>query len=410
MIGKMTALLLAGTLLTAGLMTGCGDSGSASMEAQAGTAAETAAGNGNSADEETSAESSSGQAKENSGGQAEENSSQAKESSGGKNAADTDDIQEATRQVFAMDTYMSVTAYGSGDSAEKAVEAAEKEINRLDALFSTGEESSEVSEINAEGQGKLSEDGAYLMKYALRLYQETEGSYDISIYPVMKLWGFTDQNYKVPSEKELKKALDLVDGSKIDYDEEMRQVTFEKEGMAIDFGSIAKGYTSDRIMKIFEENGVISGLVNLGGNVQCYRQKTDGSDWRVAIQTPEKDENYLGVLSCADKAVITSGGYERYFEEDGKTYHHIIDPATGYPADSGLLSSSIVCSDGTLADGLSTSLFILGKDRAIEYWRAHSDEFDFILLQEDGTLLVTEGIADDFETELEMQIIRADGK
>ena len=137
--------------------------------------------------------------------------------------------------------------------------------------------------------------------------------------------------------------------------------------------------------------------MNLGGNVQALGSKTDGSKWKVGIQDPEGKEDYLGTLSIKDQAVITSGGYERYFEEDGKTYHHIIDPRTGYPADSGLLSVTIVSSDGTLADGLSTSLFIMGKEEAIEYWRDHSEEFDGILETEDGTLYVTEGIAEEFE-------------
>ena len=114
-------------------------------------------------------------------------------------------------------------------------------------------------------------------------------------------------------------------------------------------------------MDIFKENGITSGLVNLGGNVQALGTKTDGSNWRVAVQSPDDTEDYLGVLSIRDKAVITSGGYERYFEQDGVTYHHIIDPKTGYPAENGLVSVTIVSSDGTLADGLSTLLFIMGR-------------------------------------------------
>lgn len=148
-----------------------------------------------------------------------------------------------------------------------------------------------------------------------------------------------------------------------------------------------------------------SGLVNLGGNVQALGTKTDGSKWRVAVQNPQDTDQYIGVLSIQDKAVITSGGYERYFEQDGKTYHHIIDPKTGYPAENGLISVSIVTADGTLADGLSTSVFIMGKEVATEYWRAHSDEFDMILMTDDRKIYVTEGIANSFESELDTKII-----
>ena len=135
-------------------------------------------------------------------------------------------------------------------------------------------------------------------------------------------------------------------------------------------------------------------------------QKTDGSKWRVAIQGVEDDDSYLGVLSISDKAVITSGGYERYFEQDGVTYHHIIDPTTGYPADSGLLSVSIVSADGTMCDALSTSLFIMGKDKAIEYWRAHSDEFDMILYDKENKVYVSEGIAEDFTSDFDTEVVK----
>lgn len=245
----------------------------------------------------------------------------------------------------------------------------------------------------------------YLVERALELNEETDGAFDIAIYPVMEAWGFPTQNYQVPSEELLQERLALVDASQISYSEENRKISFGKDGMEIDLGGIAKGYTSARIMDIFKSCGITSGLVNLGGNVQVLGAKTDGSKWRVAVQSPNDESDYLGVLSVSDKAVITSGGYERYFEQDGKTYHHIIDPKTGYPAENGLTSVTIVSADGTLADGLSTSLFIMGKEKAAEFWRAHSDEFDAILLSEDGTLYVTEGIADDFSTDLNMEII-----
>ena len=208
--------------------------------------------------------------------------------------------------------------------------------------------------------------------------------------------GITDGNYKVPDKETLQKLLPLADSSKIDFNEKDQTVSFEQDGMEIDFGGIAKGYTSGRIMDIFREHGITSGMVSLGGNVQVLGIKTDGSKWRVAVQNPEDTENYLGVLETQDRAVITSGGYERYFEQDGKTYQHILDPKTGYPADSGLTSVTIVSADGTLADGLSTSLFVMGKEKAVAYWRAHSEEFDAILVEKDGTVSVTENIADQF--------------
>lgn len=313
------------------------------------------------------------------------------------------DDAEAVRDVFAMDTYMTVKAYGSNGDA--AVDAAVDEINRLDALLSTGKKDSEIGQINANNGGQLSEDGAVLMERSLELYKSTNGAFDVAIYPVMKAWGFTDGNYQVPDADTLKATLELVDPSLIDYDKETSTVSFKKDGVQIDLGGIAKGYTSSRIMDIYKEKGVTSGLVNLGGNAQVFGTKPDGSLWRVAVQSPDSEDEYLGVLETKDKAIITSGGYERYFEKDGVTYHHIIDPSTGYPADNGLISVTIVSADGTLADGLSTSLFVMGKDKATNYWKAHSDEFDMILLTDDEKLYVSEGIKDSFTSDREFEIV-----
>lgn len=311
--------------------------------------------------------------------------------------------EEASKDIFAMDTYMTVTAYGA--KAQEAVDEAEAEIQRLDELLSTGNEESEIAQLNQNKSATLSEDAGYLVERALELNKETDGAFDIAIYPVMEAWGFPTQNYQVPTADTLESLLKLADASQIIYDENSRKISFGREGMKIDLGGIAKGYTSSRIMDIYKENNISSGLVNLGGNVQALGTKPDGSKWRVAVQSPDDTEDYLGILSVEDKAVITSGGYERYFEQDGKTYHHIINPKTGYPAENGLTSVTVVSEDGTLADGLSTSLFIMGKEEAIEFWKAHSEEFDIIMLTDEGKLYVTEGIQDDFSTEMEMEII-----
>jgi len=315
----------------------------------------------------------------------------------------SDNSKESSRDIFAMDTYLTVTAYG--EHGEEAVDAAEEEILRLDALLSTGDENSEIAKINSEHGGGLSEDTEYLIDRSLELYKSTDGAFDIAIYPVMEAWGFTTQDYRVPGQEELNGLLKGTDLSELQLDTEAHTVSMSAN-MEIDLGGIAKGYTSARLMDLYRERGVTSGMVNLGGNVQVLGTKPDGSLWRVAVQSPDEEWDYLGIVSIQDKAVITSGGYERYFEEDGVTYHHIIDPATGYPADSGLTSVTVVSADGTLADGLSTSLFIMGAEKAEEYWRDHADEFDMILLTEEGNLLVTEGLEDSFETDLPVTMVR----
>ena len=316
---------------------------------------------------------------------------------------DTDEETEASKDLFAMDTYMTLTAYG--EHAQEAVDKAAERVEALDALLSTGNEDSEIYQLNQNGEATLSEEGGYLVERALELYKKTEGAFDIAIYPVMQAWGFPTQDYHVPDDDTLKEKLALADASKVKYGKDTRKISFDQDGMEIDLGGIAKGYTSSKIMQIYQDCGVTSGLVNLGGNVQALGCKTDGSKWRVAIQSPDDTEEYLGILEIEDQAVITSGGYERYFEEDGVTYHHIIDPATGYPADSGLISVTIVSDDGTLADGLSTSLFIMGEEKAAQFWRENSDEFEAIMETSDGKLYVTEGIADSLTTDMDVTVI-----
>lgn len=314
----------------------------------------------------------------------------------------SDDSNPKSRDIFAMDTYMTLTAYGA--NAQTALDEAESEIERLDALLSTGDENSEIYKLNQNGTGTISEDTEMLLDESEKLYTDTNGVFDITIYPVMEAWGFTTQNYRIPSDEELDTLLKNVDASKIQYDENVKKISLP-ENVKIDFGGIAKGYTSSRIMDIYKKCGITSGMVSLGGNVQLLGSKQDGSPWRVAVQSPDDTEDYLGILETEDKAVITSGGYERYFEEDGRTYHHIIDPSTGYPAENGLKSVTIISNDGTLADGLSTSLFIMGREKACDFWKKHSDKFDMILMTDNNELYVSSGIADAFSSDLTTHIV-----
>ena len=300
------------------------------------------------------------------------------------------DDPSVTRDLFAMDTYMTLTAYG--EQAEEAIDAAETEIRYLDALLSTGDPDSEISVLNHAGSGEVSDVSMYLLDRSLEVHSMTGGAFNPLIYPLMDAWGFTDKDFRVPDDGTIKKLLPILDTDGIIIDKEADMILFDKPGMMIDLGGIAKGYTSSRIMEIFSEHGVSSGLVSLGGNVQVLGKKQNGDPWRIAIRDPEKEDKYLGVLHLTDTAAITSGGYERYFEENGKTYHHIIDPKTGYPAENGLTSVTVVTPDGTLADMLSTSLFILGTDRAIRYCEDHKGEFDAILFTDGRKMYATAGL------------------
>lgn len=309
--------------------------------------------------------------------------------------------RSCTDQLFAMDTYMTFTAYGK--EAEEAVQEAIAEVQRLDALLSTGSERSEVSRINAAGGGELSEDSQILLERALEIYEETGGLFDPTIYPLMELWGFPTQEYHVPTEAEIQETLALVDASRVRRDG--ASVTLGA-GQRLDFGGIAKGYTSARLMEIFRSHGISSGFVSLGGNVQTIGKKQDGTNWQIGIQDPDSGQGeVIAVVEVEDRAVITSGGYERYFEEDGNTYIHILDPRTGYPADGDLESVTVVSADGTLADALSTSLYLMGYEDAEEYWRAHREEFDMVLITDQGEICVTEGLRDRFRSETDYTVL-----
>jgi thiamine biosynthesis lipoprotein len=309
--------------------------------------------------------------------------------------------RSCTKQLFAMDTVMSFTAYGR--NCEEAVDAAMKEVQRLDDLLSTGNETSEISQINESGSGSMSEDTAVILSRAMEVYDSTGGLFDVTIYPVMKLWGFTDQQYQVPTEEELKEVLSLVDASKIRIEGD--EVTLQA-GQQIDLGGIAKGYTSAVVMEVFREYGISSGIVSLGGNVQVLNRKTDGSCWRIGIRDPQSETgDILATVEVENEAVITSGGYERYFEQDGNTYIHIIDPRTGYPAEGDLASVTVISEDGMLADALSTSLYIMGFDGAVAYWQSYREMFDMVLVTDEGEIYATDGISSQLTTDKEVNVL-----
>ena len=309
-------------------------------------------------------------------------------------ASDPEAEQVEKRYIDSMDTFITLTAYGK--MRTHALDLAEAEIRRLNDLLSTGLETSEISTLNREGAAVLSADTAAIVEKALSLYESTEGLFDITIYPLMQLWGFTNKEYHVPSPQELSQVLSLIGSDRLSYVPDERRLTLG-EGQTIDLGGIAKGYTSGRIMEIWKEIGLSSGMVSLGGNVQCLDHKPGGADWVIAIRDPfGSAADYTATIRISGQAVITSGGYERYFTDEatGTTYQHIMDPRTGMPAKSDLASVSIITPDGTLGDGLSTSLFICGLKDATTYWQNHSDEFEMILIDQDGTLYATEGLTD----------------
>lgn len=311
-----------------------------------------------------------------------------------------------SRDLFAMDTYMTLKAYG--DAANSALSDAAARITDLEALLSVTEEGSDVWNVNhADGVAVAVFEGTYtILEEAHSISERTDGALDITIYPVLTAWGFTTGEYNIPDVDTLAELLTYVDYTGVKLQDGTVSIP---ENAEIDLGALAKGYTGDAVMSILEDAGVTSAIIiSLGGNVQALGSKPDGSDWTVAVLNPFASDENMCILEISDKAVITSGSYERYFVgEDVNTYWHIIDAADGYPADNGLVSVTIIGDSGLECDALSTALFVAGAAEAEEYWRSENGSFDMILVTEDAQILITEGIADAFEnlTDMTVQVL-----
>lgn len=301
--------------------------------------------------------------------------------------------QPESLDVWAMNTYMTMTAYGK--NSETALDKAAERINFLDSLLSVTSEDSDIWRINSsDGNSvEISDDTAEIIRSAIE-YGDKTGTLDITIYPVLREWGFTTQEYKIPDNETLDRLIANVDYSAIRIDGNIISIP---EDYMIDLGAVAKGYTGDEVIAELRENGVESAIISLGGNVQSLGLKPDGSQWNVAVKNPFIPDMTMCIVSVGEKAVITSGNYERFFTgEDGNNYWHIIDKSDGYPADNGLVSVTIIGDSGIMCDALSTALFIAGTEQAQEYWRKN-DGFDMILVTDDGRILYTDGIADNFK-------------
>ena len=304
--------------------------------------------------------------------------------------------QESRLDLFAMNTYMVITAEG-GDT-EESVKSVSREISRLENALSRTIDTSSVSRLNTEGNAVLDEDTSSLLAAALTYSADTNGAFDVTIAPLVALWGITSDDPRVPSQEEIDALLPLVGSEHIHLDG--REATLDVD-CAIDLGGIAKGFASDKAADILSRSGADRACANLGGNVYVYSR--EGHDaWNVAIQDPKGKDDYVCILSLTDHFVVTSGGYQRYFTgPDGTVYQHILDPKTGYPVQSDLPSASVILPRsgdelaGTRADAYSTALYVMGESGAADFWRAHRD-FDMVLVTTDGRVVYTPGLASVF--------------
>ena len=312
---------------------------------------------------------------------------------------------------FAMDTYMTLKVYKgekTAEEAQNALVAARNAILQIESIFSVNNADGEIAALNrGETVEKASEHTVKLLTIAKELYERTDGLYDITVYPLVQAWGFTtEEGPSVPSVEEIESAMREIDFTQISVnDHKDGSYSIVTGGAKLDLGSIAKGYAGQIAAETLKEHGFDSAILVLGGNVQTLGKKPDGSGFNVGIADPESPDRSITTVSTAtldgiftaetegikSYAIITSGTYQRNFTEGDKTYHHIMDVRTGYPSENGLRSVTVICPDGALADGLSTSLFLLGREGALEYYRTYGG-FEAILITDSGEIIKTDGL------------------
>lgn len=300
-------------------------------------------------------------------------------------------------ETICMGTIISQKVYGN--NAEAAAIKVEEEMKRLEYIMNFFSETSEVTKINkASGLNEVEAcaEVLFVLNKAKYYSEICKGAFDITVGPLAKLWGIFTSDAKVPSKEEIDKALSLVGYKDIIIDNGLGEVKLKKKGQRIDLGAIAKGYAADRAKDIYRQYNIESAFINLGGNVVVWGSKEDKTPWRIGIQNPFLERGTcLGYVNILDKTVVTSGDYVRFFEKDNKKYHHLIDPRTGYPSDSGLVSVTVIADKSIGADAISIGIFILGLDEGIKVINSLKG-MDIIIVTKNNELYITKGLEKDF--------------
>ena len=297
----------------------------------------------------------------------------------------------STGSAFIMDTFVDQKLVGR-DSAD-AVVAVNKALSRFEDRMSAYRTQSMVSLIN-ELAGidavKVDEETFALLKQAKELCGQSDGLFDITIGPLVDLWNINTLDPVVPEENAIAQAMELVDWNDLILNEEDRSVMLKRKGQKINLGGMAKGAAGAMALEVAGEYGVHSGYISVGGNIFTIGEKADGTAYRFGIRDPRGTASeYIGIVDLNNTTMATSGDYERYFEADGVRYHHILDPRTGYPGRSDLISASVICEEGGKADYLSTLLFLMGREEALDY--AQQNGYAVVLVDAEKNVWLSDG-------------------
>jgi thiamine biosynthesis lipoprotein len=306
---------------------------------------------------------------------------------------------------FAMGTVMTHKAFGM--YAEDSLAAVESEVERLEGLLSRFLPDSEISRVNASAgikREKVSFDTYEVLSSAVEFSRRSSGCFDVTIEPLVALWNRAKASFAQPDESSIQQVLPLVNYRDLILDPWEMTAGLRNIGQSVDLGGIGKGFAGDRILEVFKQFGISSAYSNLGGNVVTLGAKPDGSPWHVGIQHPRQENKIIGSVAVVNQTVVTSGDYQRYFtDSQGKRHHHILNPTSGYPSESGLISVSIVTEKSLAADALSTLLFVAGMEKGLEFLRG-VPQTEAILVDSDLRVYVTPGLRYRFQADQDIEV------
>lgn len=312
-----------------------------------------------------------------------------------------------SRTEIIMGTTVGVTLYENG--SEEVLDKVFKRVQEIENLVSINKEETEIDKLN-ENAGispvKLSDSSFEIIEKALYYSKLSSGGYDLTVGPLVKLWSIGLPEAKVPSQEEIEEIIKNIDYTKVELNKNTKEVFLSEKGMLLDLGSIAKGYAADEIVKILKEENINSAIIDLGGNIYALGFKEGNKNWKIGIQNPfDNRGKIVGSLEVSNKTVVTSGVYERYIEQDGQTYHHILNPETGYPYETDIAGVSIIADKSIDGDALSTLVFTKGLEKGLELVE-NIDGVDAIFITNNKEVYVTKDLKDNFKITNEEFILK----
>ncbi len=309
-----------------------------------------------------------------------------------------DNVQPISKTEYMLGTICTITVYDN--KPESVIDKAFARIKEIENKMSVNKSGTELDAVaDAAGKNfvKVSKDTFYVLKKGKYYSAQSSGAFDITVGPLVKLWGIGTDNARLPSQSEIDEKKSLINYKDLLLDEKDNKVMLKRQGMSLDLGGIAKGYSADEAARILKENGVKHAIVNLGGNILAINTNTNGKPWNIGVQDPFKTRgDSVGELEVTNKTVVTSGIYERYFEKNGKKYHHILNPFTGYPMDNNLASVTLVTDVSIDADAMTKNIFYLGVDKGMNYVNKKNG-LQAIFITKDKKVYITDGLKGNFK-------------